>query len=56
MVVRPDGAFHGTIGGGQLEWQMLAAPRDVLGRGRRAGAARSIRRSGPISANAAAGA
>jgi xanthine dehydrogenase accessory factor len=34
MVVRPDGAFHGTIGGGQLEWQMLAAARSELSRGR----------------------
>jgi xanthine dehydrogenase accessory factor len=34
MVVRPDGAFHGTIGGGQLEWQTLAAARGELSRGR----------------------
>jgi xanthine dehydrogenase accessory factor len=34
MVVRPDGAFHGTIGGGQLEWQMLAAAREALAQGR----------------------
>ena len=34
MVVRPDGAFHGTIGGGQLEMKMLEhRPRDA-GRGR----------------------
>lgn len=36
MVVRPDGAFHGTIGGGRLEWEALAAARQaiVVGRGR----------------------
>jgi xanthine dehydrogenase accessory factor len=34
MVVRPDGAFHGTIGGGQLEWQALAAARQALRHGR----------------------
>src|SRR3954452_22716451 len=32
MVVRPDGAFHGTIGGGQLEWQMLGQAREALQR------------------------
>ena len=35
MVVRPDGAFHGTIGGGQLEWHMLRQARDALARGDR---------------------
>jgi xanthine dehydrogenase accessory factor len=34
MVVRPDGAFHGTIGGGQLEFRMLDIAREMLGRGR----------------------
>ncbi|WP_414471668.1 xanthine dehydrogenase accessory protein XdhC [Microvirga sp. M2] len=34
MVVRPDGAFHGTIGGGQLEFLMLDLAREMLGRGR----------------------
>ncbi|HYF55532.1 MAG TPA: xanthine dehydrogenase accessory protein XdhC [Salinarimonas sp.] len=34
MVVRPDGAFHGTIGGGRLEWEALAAAGEALGRGR----------------------
>ena len=56
MVVRPDGAFHGTIGGGQLEMQDAEhRPRDAR---QRAPARRgsSIRRSGPISASAAAGA
>jgi xanthine dehydrogenase accessory factor len=32
MVVRPDGAFHGTIGGGQLEWQALDWAREDLTR------------------------
>jgi xanthine dehydrogenase accessory factor len=34
MVVRPDGAFHGTIGGGRLEWDMLAKAREALAQGR----------------------
>lgn len=34
MVVRPDGAFHGTIGGGGLEWAMLQEAREALARGR----------------------
>jgi xanthine dehydrogenase accessory factor len=34
MVVRPDGAFHGTIGGGQLEWRALAAARRAIAQGR----------------------
>jgi xanthine dehydrogenase accessory factor len=34
MIVRPDGAFHGTIGGGGLEWQMLAESRAALREGR----------------------
>ena len=33
MIVRPDGAFHGTIGGGQLEWQALEWAKDALERG-----------------------
>jgi xanthine dehydrogenase accessory factor len=40
MVVRPDGAFHGSIGGGQLEWQALAAAREALAGGR--GPARAL--------------
>jgi xanthine dehydrogenase accessory factor len=35
MVVRPDGAFHGTIGGGQLEFLMLDIARGMLERGER---------------------
>jgi xanthine dehydrogenase accessory factor len=34
MVVRPDGAFHGTIGGGQLEFSMLDIAREMLAQGR----------------------
>jgi xanthine dehydrogenase accessory factor len=34
MIVRGDGAFHGTIGGGRLEWEALAAARDALAAGR----------------------
>jgi xanthine dehydrogenase accessory factor len=34
MVMRPDGAFHGTIGGGQLEWQMLQRAQEALRAGR----------------------
>jgi xanthine dehydrogenase accessory factor len=34
MVVRPDGAFHGSIGGGQLEMKMLRVAREMLASGR----------------------
>ncbi len=34
MVVRSDGAFHGTIGGGQLEFRMLDIAREMLSQGR----------------------
>ena len=34
MVVRPSGAFHGTIGGGALEWEAMAAAAAALARGR----------------------
>lgn len=34
MVVRPSGAFHGTIGGGVLEWEALGEARLALARGR----------------------
>jgi xanthine dehydrogenase accessory factor len=36
MVVRPSGAFNGTIGGGALEWEALDAARAALEAGRRA--------------------
>ena len=42
MVVRPSGAFNGTIGGGQLEWQALAAAQDALRLGRSAPSHRTI--------------
>jgi xanthine dehydrogenase accessory factor len=34
MVVRSDGAFHGTIGGGQLEMKMLSIAGEMLSKGR----------------------
>lgn len=33
MIVTPDGAFSGTIGGGALEWRALAKAQAMLGRG-----------------------
>jgi xanthine dehydrogenase accessory factor len=33
MVVRPDGGFSGTIGGGALEWIALAEAQSMLARG-----------------------
>ena len=39
LVVRPDGGFYGTIGGGRLEWEALADARAGLAEGR--GPARS---------------
>ena len=41
MVVRPSGAFHGTIGGGALEWDVLHAALSEL----RAGRGPAIRRT-----------
>jgi xanthine dehydrogenase accessory factor len=43
LVVRPSGGFHGTIGGGTLEWQALADARRALAAGR--GAARHLSQS-----------
>ena len=34
MVVRPDGAFHGTIGGGRLEFDALADAQTAMAEGR----------------------
>jgi len=46
MVVRPSGGFHGTIGGGALEWRALAEARALLAQG--AGASqRSVAALGP---------
>ncbi len=42
MVVRPSGGFHGTIGGGALEWAALEAARAVLAKGRGAAERRSL--------------
>ena len=56
MMVRPDGGFSGTIGGGTLEWIALAEAQSHVGARRPDVASDSTRRSGPISANAAAGA
>ncbi len=42
MVVRPSGGFHGTIGGGALEWAALSAAQDALGRGRGRAERRSL--------------
>ena len=41
MVVRPSGGFHGTIGGGALEWAALEAARIALKQGRGPAARRS---------------
>ena len=30
MVIAPDGGFHGSIGGGELEWRVIGAARDAL--------------------------
>jgi xanthine dehydrogenase accessory factor len=43
MILRPDGGFHGTIGGGELEWRFLGEARDMLARGR--GPARFVRQA-----------
>jgi xanthine dehydrogenase accessory factor len=43
MVVRPDGRFHGTIGGGALEWLALAEAQQMMAR------------SGNLSGNMASG-
>src|SRR5208282_2522597 len=42
MVVRPSGGFHGTIGGGALEWLALAEAREALARGRGASSQRRV--------------
>jgi xanthine dehydrogenase accessory factor len=42
MVVRPSGGFHGTIGGGALEFAALEAASEALGRGRGPAARRSL--------------
>ena len=42
MVVRPSGGFHGTIGGGELEWRALDEALEALRSGRRAALRRVI--------------
>jgi xanthine dehydrogenase accessory factor len=42
MVVRPSGGFHGTIGGGALEWAALTAAREALKAGRGPASRRSM--------------
>src|SRR5258707_2465404 len=42
MVVRPSGGFHGTIGGGTLEFAALEAANEALGRGRGPARRRSL--------------
>ena len=42
MVVRPSGGFHGTIGGGALEFAALEAANEALRRGRGPAARRSL--------------
>jgi xanthine dehydrogenase accessory factor len=42
MVVRPSGAFNGTIGGGALEWEALEAARAALAAGRGAARRRTV--------------
>ena len=34
LVMRPDGGFHGTIGGGRLEWEALGEGLAALAAGR----------------------
>jgi xanthine dehydrogenase accessory factor len=42
MIVRPSGAFNGTIGGGALEWQALEAAQAALAAGRGAARRRTV--------------
>jgi len=42
MIVRPSGAFNGTIGGGALEWQALEAAQAALAAGRGAALRRIV--------------
>jgi xanthine dehydrogenase accessory factor len=42
MVIRPSGGFHGTIGGGALEWVAIEAALTALKRGRGPAARRSL--------------
>jgi len=42
MVIRPSGGFHGTIGGGALEWTALEAAQAALKQGRSPALRRSL--------------
>ncbi len=42
MVVRPSGGFHGTVGGGALEFAALEAANEALRRGRGPARRRSL--------------
>src|SRR6516164_2028663 len=42
MVVRPSGGFHGTVGGGALEWAALEAAQAALRAGRGPAERRSL--------------
>jgi xanthine dehydrogenase accessory factor len=42
MVVRPDGRFHGTIGGGALEWLALAEAQQMMAASGKASAFRRL--------------
>jgi len=42
MVVRPSGGFHGTIGGGALEWAALEAAQAAMKQGRGPAVRRSL--------------
>ena len=55
MVVRPSGGFHGTIGGGALEWAALDAAQAALKSGPRARVRAARWRSGPNSAQCCGG-
>ena len=46
MVVRPSGGFHGTIGGGAMEWRALEEARALLAQGGTA-SRRSVAALGP---------
>ena len=53
MVVRPSGGFHGTIGGGTLEFAALEAANEALEKRPRASASVVRSRLGPSLASAA---
>src|SRR3984885_2368139 len=47
IVLQPDGGFYGTIGGGRLEYEAIAASRAALGAGRGA----AVLRDWPLGPN-----